>query len=345
MKIAIDCRYIGKSGIGRALEGILDNLDFTNDEFTLIGEPQKLKKYKPAFIFEDYTDPYSKSGIFTNWKKINKQCDALFIPNFLIPFSVRVPTYSIIHDLIFLDMKKTTTKNEIDYLIKKALLKRCVKHSKHIFCVSRFTLERCYHYYPKYKSKFSLNYSAVSKAILNFSTESIKKENKIVFVGNVKPHKGIMTLLNAFEEIGNGDLKLKIIGEKDNFITGLKVDESKFKNVEFTGKLTDQKLYREIASAKYLVLPSKYEGFGLPPLEALCLGTQPIVSDIPVFKEVYHDLPVKFFVDENGLKKEMLEEPQNISKEQEKIISKKYSFCRMAKCILTKIDPNGKTLH
>ena len=59
--------------------------------------------------------------------------------------------------------------------------------------------------------------------------------------------------------------------------------------------MSDEKLLREIASAAVLVQPSLYEGFGLPPLEALYLGTQPIISDIPVFKEIYGDLPVVFF--------------------------------------------------
>lgn len=53
MKIAIDCRYIGKSGIGRVLEGFLDNLDFSRDEYCLIGDKSKLEKYHPFHIFID----------------------------------------------------------------------------------------------------------------------------------------------------------------------------------------------------------------------------------------------------------------------------------------------------
>lgn len=52
---------------------------------------------------------------------------------------------------------------------------------------------------------------------------------------------------------------------------------------------------KEIARAELLIQPSAYEGFGLPPLEALCLGTKPVVSDIPVFREVYDGLDVTFF--------------------------------------------------
>ena len=50
-----------------------------------------------------------------------------------------------------------------------------------------------------------------------------------------------------------------------------------------------------IKNAALLVQPSLYEGFGIPPLEAMSLGTPVLVSDIPVFKEIYADFPVTFF--------------------------------------------------
>ena len=138
MKIAIDCRYIGMSGIGRVCEGILDALDFSAHSFFLIGKREKLCKY-PAEIVEDGTDPYSVAGLRFFPKALNRQCDALLIPNFLIPFGVRIPIFTIMHDLAFLDVKETT-RGFLDKLIKKTLLKRCMK-SRRVACVSEFTLE------------------------------------------------------------------------------------------------------------------------------------------------------------------------------------------------------------
>ena len=92
-----------------------------------------------------------------------------------------------------------------------------------------------------------------------------------------------------------GMYQLKIIGEKEGFLVGMKEEDLRSDDVIFTGRLDDEQLLHEIASASFLVQPSLYEGFGLPPLEALYLGTQPIISDIPVFKEIYGDLPVVFF--------------------------------------------------
>lgn len=62
MKIAIDCRYIGKSGIGRVCEGLLDHLDYEKNVYYLIGDIDKLQKYNKAILIADNTNPFSKKG-------------------------------------------------------------------------------------------------------------------------------------------------------------------------------------------------------------------------------------------------------------------------------------------
>lgn len=326
MRIAIDCRYLGKSGIGRVCEGILDNLNYQDNEFYLIGDPEKLKKYK-ANVVEDLTNPFSVKGLLSFDKSLNKKCDCIIIPNFIVPFGIKIPVLSIIHDLIFLDLK-ISTKGFVDYQIKKFLLERCVKKSKYIGCVSNFTLKRCLHYYPKYKDKFFVNYIGLNKKILSFNNNNIKKQDKIVFVGNVKPHKGLEILIDAYKKLPQGDRPvLKIIGEKDNFLNGLNTENLQTDGVEFTGHLSDQELNKEIAEAKFLISPSLYEGFGLPPMEALYLGTKPIISDIDVHKEVYKDLDVVFFKtgDSENLKNKILNSSASVHTTCEQIL-KTYDF-------------------
>ena len=295
MKIAVDCRYLGKSGIGRVCEGILDNLDYSSDEYYLIGDAKKLAPYTAAHVIEDAGDPFSVRGMLQFPKQVNKVCDCIIIPNFIIPFGFKIPVYPVMHDLIFLDMPEIMTRGKIDYLVKKTLLRRCMKRAKKIACVSEFTRSRCGHYFPKYAAKCYVNHIGLSKDVLAFDATGIEKRNTIVYVGNVKPHKGLDTLIEAYKMLPSGQYRLKIIGEREGFLTGMKAEQLDHDGVIFTGRLSDEDLLREIASASFLVQPSLYEGFGLPPLEALYLGTQPIVSDIPVFKEVYGDLPVIFF--------------------------------------------------
>lgn len=337
MKIAVDCRYIGKSGIGRVCLGILENLDYSQHKYYLIGKKSALSRFTGAEIIEDDTEPYSKRGLLKFSKnRVNRECDCIVIPNFLIPFGIKVPVHTVMHDLIFIDMK-ITTRGFFDRQIKKYLLKRCIKKSNTVACVSEFTRSRCEHYYGKRAKKCYVNYQGLSESLANYCAAhpyGAEKQNKIVFVGNVKPHKGLDRLLGAFEKTKG--LKLRIIGEKDNFLTGLKLDTAKYDNVEFTGRMDDEELFGEIRTAKYLVLPSRYEGFGIPPLEALCLGTQPIVSDIEVFREVYSDLPVKYFSDAQQLIAAMESQPEQIDCFAE--VTKRYNYKNFVNGILQRLN-------
>lgn len=128
----------------------------------------------------------------------------------------------------------------------------------------------------------------------------IKKGEYVIYVGNIKKHKGLRVLLEAFTmAIDNGYNKdLYIVGNADNFRSSdLEINTIIEKNprVKFTGYLPDEELYEMISQADTLILPSLYEGFGLTPLESLYLGTDVILSDIEVLKEVYKGLPVTFF--------------------------------------------------
>ena len=159
----------------------------------------------------------------------------------------------------------------------------------------------------------------------------------IIYIGNVKPHKGINILLDAFMMLPKDKYNLKIIGQKEKFLVGSNIDESKYENVVFTGRLSDDELLDEISKAKYLVQPSLYEGFGIPPLEALYLGTTPIISKIEVFKEIYNDLSVIYFDDAKDL--------ANIIKEERKIeltpkdeVLNKYNFQKMADIITLTLE-------
>lgn len=337
MKLAYDCRYIGRSGLGRVCKGFLDSLDFQANEIYLIGKKELLESYTGAHIIEDETDPYSTKGLLSFNKKLNKICDALIVPNFLIPFGVQIPVYSVMHDLIFLDIKETTN-GLIDRTVKKYMLKRCVKKSEKVFCVSGFTFNRCKYHYKKYADKFCVNYEGFTIDAGENIAAGIKKEKNLVFVGNVKPHKGLKTLVEAYKLLPAGEYRLKIIGEKDNFLTGMNVEELLCEGVEFTGRLSDEELFREVAKASFLIQPSFYEGFGIPPLEALWLGTKPIVSDIEVFKEVYEGLDVEFFKvgDAKDLAKKILNGNPTVKTDASEIL-KKYNYRNMAEKIIEEI--------
>lgn len=113
----------------------------------------------------------------------------------------------------------------------------------------------------------------------------------ILFVGTVEPRKNLVTLVRAFEEVlRNTELKpqLVIAGQRgwmneDLFAQIESAALSSF--IRFTGYLTDEDLRALYSSCRVAVYPSLYEGFGLPPLEAMACGAPVITSRIPVIME------------------------------------------------------------
>lgn len=299
-KIVIDCRYLGKSGVGRVLENVLLNLDYSKDNYYIFwGQKKYVDQFQAnEYIYDDVSPLSMKSMINKNVKKINC-ADILFTPYFIIPYGIKVKIISMIHDMILLDMPELN-KNKIEYLLKKYIIKRGIKKSKYIVTVSQFSLDRISAYYPKYKQKYSFHYLGVTDDFKSFSS-SEKKKNQVVFVGNIKKHKGLKTLIEAYSNI-ESEIDLVIVGDDKNFRNGDKEISNLISktNITFTGRVSDEDLKRIISESKFLIQPSLYEGFGLPPLEALYLGTKPIVSDIEVFKEIYSDLPVLFFETKNA---------------------------------------------
>uniref|UniRef100_UPI0022DF67BA glycosyltransferase n=1 Tax=Fusobacterium varium TaxID=856 RepID=UPI0022DF67BA len=178
----------------------------------------------------------------------------------------------------------------------------------------------------------------ISDFILEKSDEEYIKKDYLIFVGNIKKHKGLKILLEAFTELKKEGYpyKLVIVGEQNNFKTKdeevIKIlENSKLnKDIIFTGYVDNKKLKKLIAEAKILIQPSLYEGFGIPPLEALTLGTDVILSDIEVFKEIYSDLPVNFFEIEN--KKNLKEKILNF-KRKNKNQKNNYNYINCAEII------------
>jgi glycosyltransferase involved in cell wall biosynthesis len=118
------------------------------------------------------------------------------------------------------------------------------------------------------------------------------RDDFLLFVGTVEPRKNLPTLLRAFEEVlraHHEPLQLVIAGRKgwlvDDLFDSMKTSAAAEKIV-FTGYLSDHDLCALYSSCRAFVYPSIYEGFGLPPLEAIACGAPVIASRIPAIEEV-----------------------------------------------------------
>lgn len=342
MKVAIDCRMYNSSGIGTYIREILPYIVETENKFLLIGNKEDLKEYETLKNIEiqecDIPIFSPKEVFFFPTKRIN-ECDIFYTPNYNIPGGIKIPIYSTIHDVIFLDMPELTSK--FGYLIRKIFYKRAYYLSKTIFTVSIFSKKRI-EYHLGNKKEIIVTYNGISKHILEDDGSVYEKKDYIIFVGNIKKHKGLKTLLLAYKEAKKEGLtsNLVIVGNQNNFKTKDEeiieiLEKSKDEGIIFTGYVDNKELKKLIAEAKVLVQPSLYEGFGIPPLEALALGTPAIVSDIEVFKEIYSELDVEFFETNNWIKlKKLLKNNKVFNRD---IKQKKFTYKECSKKIKRKI--------
>lgn len=291
MKIAVDLRMSGKSGIGAFLDNMLP---------TLKAEAQVVEikpEIKPFSLKEMFFFPREELS------KIN-ECDAYFTPYCNIPgrlFSrgIKVPIFSTIHDIIFLDLPLA---GKVGTLLRKLIYQRAINKSRELFTVSEFSKGRIL---AKLKCKKLITVVHNGVPLYNEGPQKkVQKTDTIIFVGNIKAHKGLKTLVPAFlkarELLPEPLPSLLIVGSKEKFRTSdtqldAMIKGAEGKGILFTGFVPDQKLKELIAEARLLVQPSLYEGFGIPPLQALYSGTRAVISDIPVFREIYARLPVTFF--------------------------------------------------
>ncbi|TQX85337.1 MULTISPECIES: glycosyltransferase family 1 protein [unclassified Rhizobium] len=115
----------------------------------------------------------------------------------------------------------------------------------------------------------------------------------LLFVGSPAPNKNLIRAINAFRQITRKDACFVIVGSAAKaFSEGLGVDMPA--NLIRTGRLSDEHVKALYTQAAALVFPSTYEGFGIPPLEAMSVGCTVIASDIPVMREVCGDAALYF---------------------------------------------------
>lgn len=362
MKIAIDCRMSGQSGIGTFLDSILPFLLQSGNTFLLLGyNPRNIDSEEARMIFSApnaevlscAVKTFSLKETFffprTLAKKINA-CDAYFTPYCNIPSGIKIPIYSTIHDVVFLDMPELAGK--IGTFIRKLFYLRAAKKSKTIFTVSEFSKSHiqkglnC-------RAPIVVVYNGIPAYFEKPLVPSPQKTDTVIFIGNIKRHKGLQTLIPAFQTFrkrliaeGKSPVKLSIVGSKENFRTQDKnlsalQDRAEENGITFTGFVADDELHRLLAEARILVQPSLYEGFGIPPLQALYAGTRALISDIPVFKEIYADYPVSFF--KAGNTYDLAEKLYSEWNENAPVppFTEKYSYRNTAEKILQTLE-NGK---
>lgn len=218
----------------------------------------------------------------------------------LISFSGLGPVFkknhiATIHDLAFIVNPAWYSKAY--YLYYKLMTPILARNAKSIVTVSYYSKKEISRIYPILKDKIHVIYNALSdKFKVNYIGEKSTPIDKyILSVSSMDPRKNFPRLVEAFMKLENIPYKLYIIGGKPKNFGEMIFSNYSEDRVKFLGYVSDDELVDYYKDASLFVYPSLFEGFGIPPLEAMSQGTPILLSDIEVLREVCGD--VAFYCD------------------------------------------------
>ena len=298
-KIVIDLRIYGPEfgGLGRYNQKLLENLikqDNINQYIILVKKVQNIK-LPNNFIFKVFNFHwYSfKEQIFLPLLLKKIKPDLVHFTHFNVPFFYSGKYIVTIHDLIMTKFpsRKSSTLGSLLFFIKRLgynlIIKKAVKKADKIITVSKFTAKDIKKYFKlKNINKINVIYEGVTK--INKKYENLKLPNNFfLYIGNAYPHKNLKFLIKVFKKFlkNNKDYYLILIGKKNYFYKKLE-KYSNNNNIIFTDFVPDNILPNYYKKAKAYIFPSLYEGFGLPPLEAMSYELPVLSSNIDSLKEI-----------------------------------------------------------
>jgi glycosyltransferase involved in cell wall biosynthesis len=304
--IVVDVRLFHASGIGTYLQHVLPLIVHAHSEvqFTLLGQSNNLYQYdwihgKNIQVIDCRVPIYSVKEQFEILKKIPKKASLFWSPHFNIPFFYKGNLLVTIYDVFHLAMPELVGGFH-KQMYAKIMFHAIRRKAKAILTISEFTKKEIVRFTVKGSQEIYPIHLGVDDSWFKIASNTRPYSKPfLLFVGNVKPHKNLSVLIKAFGSIADKiPHDLVIAGKKEGFITGDKEVLSRARKlgnrIHFTGFLEEDILKEYFAHAAALVFPSLYEGFGLPPLEAMAAGCPVIASDAGALPEVCGDAALYF---------------------------------------------------
>lgn len=215
-------------------------------------------------------------------------------PNYSSWPTIKSPSVPIIYDLSFVLHPEFSEDRNREFLCKQALLS--AKRSKRIITISKNSKAEIAHHYEIDEKNIDIIYPIIKSSHFYQRTHAEINhvrakygiyDKYVLFVGNIEPRKNLTGLLKAYSMLDKEDLEkfaLLLVGAKGwkdeeihSQIKGLR--DKGLKIIQPAGWVTDEDMPAIISGAVAFVYVSKYEGFGIPPVEAMFCGTPVITSD------------------------------------------------------------------
>lgn len=313
MRIGIDARFygprVGGGGIGRYVAELVTNLQKLDQENEYVIFLKKENFHECVIT----NHRFEKRLVDVHWYTIAEQTtmpgeikrarvDFMHYPHWNIPIFSKVPFLVTIHDLILLDDPKSarsTTRGALVHGFKYAgfrtVLESAIHRSRHIVTVSEYTKESILHHFGIKTEKITVVPNGVNQPIdaRDVSlTELGVYEPYFLYVGNAYPHKNLEMMLHTFARYleTHPYTQLVIAGRRDVFSHRLEREANEIGlpigSIRFIDLPTDHELSELYRHTNLFIFPSRLEGFGIPPLEAMSYGTPVAAAEASSLPEI-----------------------------------------------------------
>lgn len=308
------------------------------DEF--IDEQPNVKKIKVTCAWYGWLEQVVLPYYF--WRE---NLDLIHFPHFNVPIFTPGKFIVTIHDLILTHFPtvRASTHSRLYYYLKnwayRLVIWLAVKRAARVIAVSEFTKQDIVQQFKIAPSKIAVTYEGISNLskgrdslfVSKLDSQEVLSQYNIahkflLYVGNAYPHKNLEFLLKAFSRLHSEqpDLRLVLVGKLDyfylrlqNFARSLNLWQKDNRNnsVIFAGYVPDAQLALFYEAASVYIFPSLYEGFGLPPLEAMSQGCPVLSSNLSSLPEILSDACLYFNPEQaddliNKIKLVMTDQPQ-----------------------------------
>jgi glycosyltransferase involved in cell wall biosynthesis len=312
MKIAIDARKWRDYGIGTYVRNVVRHLAQLDRETTYLlfcnpADESTLRDLAENFVpVVDSSAGYSlREHVSLPLKLRRLGAELLHSPHYVRPLFCTIPSVVTIHDCIHL-LFPQYLPNRMAFRYARYVMGSAIQNSSIVFTVSEASRADILRFYPSTDpAKVHVVPNAIDAELLVDPGEAERDRVReryqirgrfVLFAGNVKPHKNLERLIRAFARVrcqeGNEDLRLVLIGDDVGRYASLRrtADEAGVRQeVRFFGFVPHETLAALYRMATVFAFPSLYEGFGLPPLEAMACGTPVVTSRISSLPEVVGD--------------------------------------------------------
>ncbi len=302
LKIAIDARPLSQPmvGITRYTYEVVKRLVHTPHEWFLYLDAPPIHPLpnlsnvhiRHGDVGGAFMSTFFAQWQFPSWAK-QDQIDVFWSPRHHLPLCLgkNVKRLLTVHDMVWLKHPETMVR--MGWLAERALMPPSISSADCIACVSSSTARDLTSYSECSAPKVHVVYPGFARSTFQISS-GLNARSYFLFVGTLEPRKNLELLLKAYSLIAE-PIQLVIVGGLGWGELSIE-DEIKRLNltnrVRVVGRVTDEELVGYYGRARALVMPSLFEGFGLPLLESMSFGVPVVTSNLGAMKEVAGDAGV-----------------------------------------------------